>query len=540
MKNTKSILLILCCLFLLSLSLRLFRLGTAPESTTWDETALGYNTYSLSLTGADEYGVSFPLLLKSFNDYKPALYPYLSIPFIRLFGLSITSTRLLSAFSGASLVFSLYLFTKNLTNNTRTALVASLLSVASPLLLLYSRMALEANLSLALFIAGTALVFTPIPKSFRYPLGLIFLALSAYAYHSARYIVPFAVLASLLLPTPIKERSFKLKSLLLLFLLYLPLFYFILNPAFNTRFSQTSLFTNRQIIFGSFASLGTTSQLLTFLSRSYFYLLDFSGRYLGYFNPFELFIKASGHPSYRVEQLGIYNLVEIIPWFVGVIILLKKWRHFLPFLLIILITPVPASLTVDWFIALRASLLWPLFVVVSAIGVEYLINLKLNSKTIILRIVIMLMWLFYAGKALETVIIYHPYVNAGAYQYGFAQAIPFVKSIQNKYDKVIIDSPHAQPYIFLLFYSAFPPSEYQKINQIRQIDFVKHTNYDFGPYTFSKIYFPTDRHQKNTLFLGSIFSLPQDQLNNAADIAFVKDFYYPDGSISFRVVATKP
>src|SRR3989338_4732969 len=156
MKNTKSILLILCCLFLLSLSLRLFRLGTAPESTTWDETALGYNTYSLSLTGADEYGVSFPLLLKSFNDYKPALYPYLSIPFIRLFGLSITSTRLLSAFSGASLVFSLYLFTKNLTNNTRTALVSSLLSFTSPLLFLYFLIAFLANLSLALFIAGTA------------------------------------------------------------------------------------------------------------------------------------------------------------------------------------------------------------------------------------------------------------------------------------------------------------------------------------------------------------------------------------------------
>src|SRR6185369_8537483 len=76
---------------------RFWALGTNPPSLDWDEAALGYNAYSIMQTGRDEYGKSYPIILQSFGDYKPALYTYLTIPSVALFGLTPFAVRLPSA-----------------------------------------------------------------------------------------------------------------------------------------------------------------------------------------------------------------------------------------------------------------------------------------------------------------------------------------------------------------------------------------------------------------------------------------------------------
>ena len=43
---------------------RLYQLGDVPPSPDWDETALGYNAYSISKTGKDEYGTFLPLSIR--------------------------------------------------------------------------------------------------------------------------------------------------------------------------------------------------------------------------------------------------------------------------------------------------------------------------------------------------------------------------------------------------------------------------------------------------------------------------------------------
>ena len=59
------------------LAVRVVGLNSSPASINWDEASLGYNAYSLLKTGKDEYGNPWPVALRSFNDYKPALYSYL-------------------------------------------------------------------------------------------------------------------------------------------------------------------------------------------------------------------------------------------------------------------------------------------------------------------------------------------------------------------------------------------------------------------------------------------------------------------------------
>ena len=98
----------------IALFLRLWQIGVVPPSPDWDEVSLGYNAYSILKTGKDEYGKFLPVVLRSFDDYKPALYAYFIIPFIPLFDLDIVSVRIPSVAFGVLAVIAVYFFVKEL------------------------------------------------------------------------------------------------------------------------------------------------------------------------------------------------------------------------------------------------------------------------------------------------------------------------------------------------------------------------------------------------------------------------------------------
>lgn len=529
---------IIYILFVISLCLRLYKLGSLPESLTWDEAALSYNSFSLLETGADEYGHKMPLILRSFDDYKPAFYSYLSIPFINYFGVTIFAIRALSALSGASLVISLYLIGFFLTKDRRVGLLAAMLSITTPILLLYSRIALEANLALAIFLFGFALLLNN-SKTINFLIGNLLLILSAFTYHTPRYIVPIIFITSLVTFGKIISNKTKLLSILIFVILYIPIIYFLVTPKLNSRFTETSVFTKKSILVGTIVKTQDINSISSFISSNYFYILDFSGRYLSNFNPYVLFIKSSGHELYHVDGLGLFNSFEIGFWILGLFVLVKRIIKINPiFTLILIVAPIPAALTVDWFSPLRALLLWPFYLVLSAIGTLYFIDkMKINFKYILLSL-LFVGWSFSSLRTIETVFYYQPYVHSGAYQYGFAQVVPFVSErlIEKKYDNVIIDSPHAQPHIFFLVFSKYTPQIYQEEIKWRVNDYSPRTNFNFGPYKFRNIFWQDDKKLKNTLFVGDIESLPYDQVSNTKDAKIIKEFTSPDGNISFRVV----
>jgi 4-amino-4-deoxy-L-arabinose transferase-like glycosyltransferase len=104
--------------------LRTVSLSDYPSGLNADEAALGYNAYSLLLTGKDEHGVSWPVNLISFGDYKPAGYAYLLIPFVKLLGLTEFAVRIPSAIFGVIAIYILYKLTKEIFNEN-IALTAS-------------------------------------------------------------------------------------------------------------------------------------------------------------------------------------------------------------------------------------------------------------------------------------------------------------------------------------------------------------------------------------------------------------------------------
>src|SRR3989304_9058383 len=94
----------LILIILLAFILRFYRLGDDPALNA-DEAAIGYNAYSLIQTGHDEHGNSWPIHFQSFNDYKPGLYFYLVIPFVKLLGLNEWAVRIPGAFLGVATVY---------------------------------------------------------------------------------------------------------------------------------------------------------------------------------------------------------------------------------------------------------------------------------------------------------------------------------------------------------------------------------------------------------------------------------------------------
>ena len=72
-------------ILVLAAALRLVNLSSVPPHLTQDEASLGYNAYSILKTGKDEYGQLLPVVFKSFGDYKPGLYIYLTVPTVAVF-----------------------------------------------------------------------------------------------------------------------------------------------------------------------------------------------------------------------------------------------------------------------------------------------------------------------------------------------------------------------------------------------------------------------------------------------------------------------
>ena len=106
--------LFLIAIILFSGFIYFYKIDKIPSGFYVDEASVAYNARSIVETGKDEYGKSFPVILRSYDDYKPALYAYLIIPFMYLFGLNIFSVRIVSAIFGVIAIVGTYFLIKEL------------------------------------------------------------------------------------------------------------------------------------------------------------------------------------------------------------------------------------------------------------------------------------------------------------------------------------------------------------------------------------------------------------------------------------------
>ena len=186
----------LIVIILLAVSLRFFKLSEVPPAISWDEAAVGYNAWTIANFGQDEYGNGFPLMFKSFGEYKNPVDIYATALSVKLFGLSEFSTRLPVALFGVFNVILLFFLTKALLNNNLIALAAAFFLSISPMNIHFSHFNHEANLALFFFMLGFYLFMLTIKGKKFLLFAFICFILSFFSYNAPKMFIPVFILNS--------------------------------------------------------------------------------------------------------------------------------------------------------------------------------------------------------------------------------------------------------------------------------------------------------------------------------------------------------
>ena len=109
----KKYLIIGSILLLVGSLIRLLFIDKLPAGLNQDEASIGYDAWAILNYGIDRAGNSYPVHLNAWGSGQNALYAYLLMPLIKIFGLNSFSVRLPSAvLSSITLVVAYFLFKK--------------------------------------------------------------------------------------------------------------------------------------------------------------------------------------------------------------------------------------------------------------------------------------------------------------------------------------------------------------------------------------------------------------------------------------------
>jgi 4-amino-4-deoxy-L-arabinose transferase-like glycosyltransferase len=208
-----------------------------PSGVNPDEALNGYNAWCLANYGVDQHLASFPVYLRAWGSGMSALYAYLAIPFIKVFGLSEPVFRLPMALVSCASLFILYKALKNSKESSYFVFLAVFVLVVSPWHIMKSRWGLDANLAPDLILIGTCILimgFNGLSSSKRtlyYIAGFFCIALSAYGYAVFWLMLPVYCLLLLIYLYIKKKITIRqvLFSLTVVFILALPLILFAIQ-----------------------------------------------------------------------------------------------------------------------------------------------------------------------------------------------------------------------------------------------------------------------------------------------------------------------
>lgn len=469
--------------------LRLYNLSNSPPSLNWDEAALGYNAYSISLSGHDEYGKYFPIFTRSFDEYKSTLPLYLMIPTIQIFGLGELGVRLPSALFGIIGILVVYLLAKEIFKDEKVALVSAFAFSIEPWAVHLSRVYHEGNEAMVLFLLGFLLFLKSRSSPKLLPFSVVSFMLSMYTYNSSKILSPLFLGMTVYLNRKwLAELPKKVIRVSLVVLLVFAVPFLVL--AFLGQ---------------AFARVSTTNIFMLWPTETgpklFYFAWDLVGRFISYFSPYNLFLREPQEPSTIVAGNSMLHPFEFIPWAVGAVYLFKNYKKHKEFFALVLMAPLPAILTWNWFQPGRVMVLFASYSILTGIGLVKFVG----SVPRILRgwayVALVIFALFNVFYLFDSINVYLPLRDYGNWQPGFKETVPLVMKLSQDYDHVIIDTPNAQPYIFYLFYGKYDPEKYAGELDLAYIG-TPRKHFDFGKFRFRKIDWFRDQKLEKTLLVG--------------------------------------
>lgn len=454
--------------------MRFYQLGEVPNGLYQDETAIGYNAYSILTTGKDEYGRAFPIYFKSFGDWKHPVYIYLTTISVDIFGLTPFAVRFPSALFGFLSVIIFYFFVKKLTSNDNLSLVSTLLFAINPWSIHYNRAAFEVSVSLFLFLLGGLLLICSFDrkKSLFFTLGVVMFVINIYTYNLTRLLSPILLLVFLLY---YKNKLSKLPKTGYIITAVVSLI--LLIPFLSTFFSGGGVSSASGTLI--FSSAAVKAPILEF--RSYliglpaifskvFFNTDVSifWKYINnvasYFSIPFFFISGSTHGNHGIGNVGQFYLFELPLIITGIIFAFKEKKEWVKLLVFWIIAVIMvASLTRETPHATRSFfLIFPL-IIFSGAGAIFLFDYFKKRKTIGKIILgIFVAFCFYnITYYFTSYYVRFPVSYAKAWREEDKNLSLFIKGVEKDYDKIIFDKKAGFIYSSLLFYDRYDPKTFQ-------------------------------------------------------------------------------
>ena len=546
--RTKKILLLLF-IFSLAFILRFYKLGIVPDGLQQDESSLGYNAYSILLTGRDEHGVALPQNFQAFGEYKLPGYIYASVWPIYIFGLNPFAIRFVSALSGFLSVVVVYFLTKTLIHFFRSdptvkesrleeylPYVTAFLVAINPSHLQFSRAAFEVMLANFFILSAVLLFLRGIKKSetFIFFFSAIFFSLSIYTYNIARIFVPLLVIALFIVFW--KDFFSRKKGSLILFALTFlvclaPFVIGVLTKGGADSTLGTLIFSSAKVqapllefrsYFVDFPTILNKLLFNSWLLTLWQYLQNVAANLS---IPF-FFIKGSGNGIDGIGTTGQWYLFELPLVVLG---LLRLWKEkskgatiilfwILSLIFISGFTREPPQVTRTFFFIFPVTLcsgFGLIQVVRSVIAMKnnYLQRVIIGVSSVL---VVYFIFLYFASYYYR-----FPIYFAKNWRTGDRDVAAFIKSHENNYDKILIDEKSGFIYTSLLTYLPFSPREFQSSAIWKEEDSEGFTRpVSFGKYLIKDIDWTKDLLSSRTLIVTTVNNKP-------LEVVPKETIYYP-------------
>lgn len=528
-------------ILILAVLLRFWQLGKVPPSPDWDETAIGWNAYSILKTGRDEYGVKFPLTFRSFDDYKPPLYFYLTVPSVALLGLNVFAVRLPSAIFGVIAVIATYFLVKILFKNRNLALLSMFFMAISPWHLQFSRIAFESNVALTWQILGVIFFLKAVRKRDSYFLvSTVFFGLALYTYHSARVFVPLLVVVLAII---FRKKLFQMKKTIILggiiaIILVLPLVKIMTSREGQMRMKGVSAFSDPISLLAEDAEKAKQDVERGLWwgrivhNRRTRYVLRFLESYFSHFDLNWLFVNSEGDVQrHHVPDMGMLYFWEL-PFILWGIYSLFFFKKRIPKLVVFswcFLAPIAASVSADVPHAVRTLCFLPTWSIFTSLGLvamgKWMRNLKNNLKFFIIFLVCF-SFIFNFTYYLHQYWVHQSLEYSQYWQYGYQQLVGELEKLEPQYQKIRVSIETEQPYMFFLFYKKYDPQKY-----LREGGSVSGGFWDehhFGKYDFVRFNWEKEEKKEGILWVVTSKELPDG-------VKVAKTIYFLNGEPAFYI-----
>lgn len=297
-----------------------YKFGEIPTYLGCDEAGMAYDAYCLSEYGTDRYMNQYPLYLTNFGQGQSSLCAYLAVIFIKILGPNVIAYRMPMLLVYIVSVIASYLMVSKF-KNKKFALLFTFLIITCPWNIFNTRMALDCNLYLGMFMI--ALYFmTRAEKTYQFFIAGIFVGLNLYTYCLAWITMPIFLAVWIVYMLNIKRINWKqiIVMGIPIAILALPLIYFLLLNYGIVKQTDIGIFSlpvldtfrAEQISPLNIFKTGLESLKVIFMSEGTIYLLYVPLFIIGFILSFKNVVQSIKEKKFDLTTVVVIALVTLL------------------------------------------------------------------------------------------------------------------------------------------------------------------------------------------------------------------------------------